>query len=119
MLPAFIGGVSRSFGASSDEIPYLDRSILVLQKMGYNSVTKHILKNFIREIFLKSEHSAPERFLRKKNSSEVKHTFLVTISCMNLKKLSLKILHLGLFELALLILIFDKFDQCGISLGMF
>ena len=40
MWPAFIVGVSRPFGAFSDEIAYL--SILVLQKMGYYSVTKHI-----------------------------------------------------------------------------
>ena len=69
MLPAFIGGVSRSFGASSDEIPYLDMSILVLQKMGYNSVTKHILKNFIRENFLKSVVNWTSDILRYSGAS--------------------------------------------------
>ena len=51
MLPAFIGGLSRSFGASSDELLYLDMSILGLQKSESNSVTENNLKNFRRENF--------------------------------------------------------------------
>ena len=45
-----------------------------------------------------STHSGPEGFYKKKNSSEVQHTFLETIPCVNSKKLSLKIIPFGLSE---------------------